>query len=68
MLYFITFAALMVVIGLMAIGVIFGLKPIQGSCGGLNRVGIERECNCETTCSEHRKTLYQIQEPSAKEP
>ena len=31
-----TFAVLLVVIAAMAIGVIYGRKPISGSCGGLN--------------------------------
>ncbi len=28
----------------MAIGVIMGREPIKGSCGGLNKVGIEGDC------------------------
>lgn len=35
---------LLIVVGAMSIGVIFGRKPIQGSCGGLNAVGINGEC------------------------
>ncbi|ODS05520.1 (Na+)-NQR maturation NqrM [Vibrio scophthalmi] len=53
-----------VVISLMAIGVLFSRKPIAGSCGGLANIDIERECNCEEVCDEHRKTLYQISEPN----
>ena len=52
------------VILLMALGVIFGRKEIQGSCGGLNTVGVNKVCNCETTCDDHK--LYQISEPSEK--
>jgi len=33
----------MIVAG-MAIGVIFGREPIKGSCGGLNNVGVEEDC------------------------
>lgn len=47
----------------MALGVIFGRKRIQGSCGGLSSIGIEKSCDCEEVCDDHR-TLYQIQEPS----
>lgn len=32
----ITFAVLLAVIGAMSIGVIYGRRPISGSCGGLN--------------------------------
>ncbi|MDO9600399.1 MAG: (Na+)-NQR maturation NqrM [Azoarcus sp.] len=39
-----------VVIAAMAIGVIFGRKPIAGSCGGLGAVGLECEGGCEKPC------------------
>ncbi|EJK2114679.1 hypothetical protein BOO29_12745 [Vibrio navarrensis] len=58
------FAFFLIVIALMAIGVMFKRKAIQGSCGGLNQVGVDKVCNCETTCSEHK--LYQIAEPQEK--
>ncbi len=60
----ITFSVFILVILLMALGVIFGRKEIQGSCGGLNTVGVNKVCNCETTCDEHK--LYQISEPTDK--
>ena len=60
----ITFGVFVLVILLMALGVIFGRKEIQGSCGGLNNVGVDKVCNCETTCDEHK--LYRISEPSEK--
>ncbi|PJC86399.1 hypothetical protein CSW98_09300 [Vibrio sp. HA2012] len=64
----ITFGVFLIVILLMAIGVVLNKKTIQGSCGGLNNVGVERVCNCEDTCEEHK--LYQISEPEEqkKEP
>ncbi|MFT6926584.1 MAG: hypothetical protein ACJAZP_002200 [Psychromonas sp.] len=55
------FIFLLVIIGL-ALGVIFGRKSLQGSCGGLASVGIEKSCDCEKVCDQHQ-TLYQIQEP-----
>lgn len=60
--FIITFFVFLLVIIAMAIGVIFGKKRIQGSCGGLASVGIEKSCDCEEVCAEHQ-TLYQIQEP-----
>lgn len=46
---------LLVVLG-MAVGVIFGRKPIAGSCGGIANLGIEKECSIcggdRTKCEE----------------
>jgi hypothetical protein len=39
-----TFLCMMAVVGLMAIGVMFGRRPIAGSCGGLKNLGIAGEC------------------------
>lgn len=50
-------------IALMALGVMFSRKPIQGSCGGLSNLNIERECDCKEVCEEHKRPLYQIKEP-----
>ena len=63
MVYLITFLVFLAVIALMAIGVLMKRKSIKGSCGGLVTLGIERECQCEDVCDEHRQ-LYQIQEPT----
>ena len=60
--FIVTFVIFLLVILGMAIGVILGRKRLQGSCGGLASVGIEKSCDCEVTCEEHQ-TLYQIQEP-----
>jgi len=35
---------LLLIVAAMSIGVIFGRKPIQGSCGGLNAVGLKGDC------------------------
>ena len=60
--FIITFFVFLLVVIARAIGVIFGKKRIQGSCGGLSNVGIEKSCDCEEVCDEHQ-TLYQIKEP-----
>lgn len=60
--FIVTFVIFLLVVVAMAVGVIFGRKRLQGSCGGLSSVGIEKSCDCDTVCEEHQ-TLYQIQEP-----
>lgn len=66
MTYLITFGFFLLMVVLMSLGVMARRKPIQGSCGGLSNVGVDKVCNCETPCDEHQSTLYQIQEPEEK--
>ena len=40
----ITIVVMALIVAGMAIGVIFGREPIKGSCGGLNNVGVEEDC------------------------
>ena len=48
--FIIVFIMLMLAGAAMAIGVIFGRKPIKGSCGGLGEGGVERACGCKDVC------------------
>jgi len=41
----------------MAIGVMFGRKPIAGSCGGLGAVGGECEFGCKKPCSKREARM-----------
>ena len=41
----IVFAFMAIFILTMAVGVIFGRKPISGSCGGMAAIGMESECD-----------------------
>jgi hypothetical protein len=51
MTYFLTtFAFMLVVVGIMAIGVIFGRHAIKGSCGGVNS-----NCVCLEKCEKRKK-------------
>ncbi len=51
------FLVTLAIICVMAVGVIFGRKPITGSCGGMKALGMEMECEvcggdpgrCEST-------------------
>ncbi len=66
MTYLFAFGLFLILVVLMSIGVLMRRKPIQGSCGGLSSVGVDKVCDCETTCEEHQSKLYQIQEPTDK--
>ncbi|HBX53912.1 (Na+)-NQR maturation NqrM [Pseudomonas sp. UBA2684] len=45
MTFLVVFLVMVLVVGMMAIGVIMGRKPIAGSCGGIANLGIEKECS-----------------------
>lgn len=62
MTYLFAFGLFLILVVLMSIGVLMRRKPIQGSCGGLSSVGVDKVCDCE----EHQSKLYQIQEPTEK--
>ncbi len=42
--FLITFLVIATVIVIMSVGVLFGRKPVQGSCGGLNNIEGMNEC------------------------
>ncbi len=60
--FIISFSVFLLFFAVMAVGVIFGQKKLQGSCGGLASVGIEKSCDCAENC-ENMPRLYQIKEP-----
>jgi hypothetical protein len=43
-LYLITFLVMLFIVVAMAVGVMAGRKPLQGSCGGLNKIEGLGEC------------------------
>jgi len=45
MLFVVVFAVMLLVVLGMSAGVLAGRKPIAGSCGGIARLGIEKECS-----------------------
>ncbi|MBL4827498.1 MAG: (Na+)-NQR maturation NqrM [Spongiibacteraceae bacterium] len=61
---FVTFAVMLLVVSAMAIGVLLGRKPIQGSCGGMSALGMETDCDIcggdQTICDEENKKSEQL--------
>ncbi len=43
--WLLVFAAMLLLIAAMAVGVLMGGKPIAGSCGGLNNLGLKDGCD-----------------------
>ncbi|TXR53586.1 (Na+)-NQR maturation NqrM [Reinekea thalattae] len=59
--FLIVFLAFALIIAMMAVGVMFGQKPIAGSCGGMAAVGMEAECDVcggdKSKCEKESKAV-----------
>lgn len=53
----ITFGFFLLVIFGMALGYILRRRTIQGSCGGISALGMEKACDCDTPCARRRAEL-----------
>ncbi|MCA1771011.1 MAG: (Na+)-NQR maturation NqrM [Halomonas sp.] len=53
------FVFMLLIMAAMAVGVIFGRKPIAGSCGGLNQLGLKEGCEVcggkDEVCEEENR-------------
>lgn len=63
MMWLIIFLTMLTVVGLMAVGVIMGRKPIAGSCGGIAALGIEKECSI---CGGSREKCEEVNRDAAE--
>ncbi|GHU44773.1 hypothetical protein AGMMS50289_13900 [Betaproteobacteria bacterium] len=50
--FWVTFGIIVFLVFIMAIGVLFGRKPIRGSCGGYEALGAECAIGCKTPCEK----------------
>jgi len=48
------FAVLMLFFLLMSVGYLIRKKAVQGSCGGLGALGIEKACDCDEPCDRRK--------------
>lgn len=48
--FLLTFLVIGIAILIMAVGVLVGRNPIGGSCGGLERIGLECDAGCDKPC------------------
>jgi len=56
------FFMLLIVAG-MAVGVLFGRKPIAGSCGGMKALGLDAECE---VCGGNPNACERAENPSPR--
>lgn len=58
-LFFIVLAFMLLIMAAMAVGVIMGKRPIAGTCGGLNRIGMKEGCDVcggnDQVCEEENR-------------
>lgn len=56
-----TFILFLLVIFGMSLGFIVKRKSIQGSCGGIAALGMEKVCNCPEPCDARKKRMAQAE-------
>ena len=52
-----TFAVFVLVIFGMSLGYLVKRKSIQGSCGGIFSLGLEKVCDCPDPCDARKKRM-----------
>ena len=56
--FFLTLSFLLLVVAAMAVGVLFSNKPIKGSCGGIQALGLGEKCDiCGSNTDECEESL-----------
>lgn len=66
--FLITFGVIVLLVLLMAIGVIFGRKPIAGSCGGYEAINAECAIGCKQPCEKRLARMKAQAAETADEP
>ncbi|ABI70809.1 MULTISPECIES: (Na+)-NQR maturation NqrM [Shewanella] len=55
------FVVLLLFFLLMSIGYIVKKKAVEGSCGGLGVLGIEKACDCDDPCDKRKRRMEKEQ-------
>ncbi|MBB1440571.1 (Na+)-NQR maturation NqrM [Shewanella sp. SG41-4] len=55
------FVMLLLFFLLMSIGYIVKKKAVEGSCGGLGVLGIEKACDCDDPCDKRKRRMEKEQ-------
>ncbi|KAB2927350.1 MAG: (Na+)-NQR maturation NqrM [Dechloromonas sp.] len=50
--FLVTFGVIVLLVLLMAVGVMFGRKPIAGSCGGYKALDLDCAAGCKEPCEK----------------
>ena len=52
-----TFAVFILVVFGMSLGYLVKRKTLQGSCGGISSLGMEKVCDCPEPCDARKKRM-----------
>ena len=52
-----SFVVFLLVVAGMSLGYVFRRKSLQGSCGGITVLGMEKVCDCPEPCESRKKRL-----------
>ncbi|AJI95327.1 hypothetical protein BD65_2765 [Yersinia ruckeri] len=52
-----SFVFFLLVIGGMSIGYVIKRKTLQGSCGGISTLGMDKVCDCPEPCDSRKKRM-----------
>ncbi|CAI0821667.1 Protein of uncharacterised function (DUF539) [Serratia quinivorans] len=52
-----SFVLFLLIVGGMSLGYVFKRKSLQGSCGGITALGMDKVCDCPEPCDARKKRL-----------
>ncbi|AKA39421.1 (Na+)-NQR maturation NqrM [Yersinia ruckeri] len=52
-----SFVFFLLVMGGMSIGYVIKRKTLQGSCGGISTLGMDKVCDCPEPCDSRKKRM-----------